>query len=994
MMLQDWLGKDQAIDLRQWAMCLGLRKSYLDTLPNRRWAGHLVILDEQHQVQEMLRITLDEGTVRFRFLSPDALRISGAPTDDLVSLAARVTAASPVDPPPLFTVLMDRKALGDLSIAVTAEPKRAAVFYARLAAGYGKHWGVHAITEIGRGLVQSILQKDLYERFSKWARQDKTRTLVFHRDSAPATRGGVVLAKKQFRVLAPEELVSVPGATWVDERFVGDSIDLIDRLLKKPPKNPIAIYSELGALLNRNYLRLPNNKSIPLARILPDIFKAAWFKPKASTASVVPPLPTDRKKLTLALHFQASGATAVKAGCLYGPLIETLLRYPQVKATIGWTERVLSEVALTAPDVLNRYRTGVQSSQFETTCVLDILPFPMLPWRDMVRARIESWEGTAARVAKLRAKGFAPWVGNLSPGWGEALAGSEYQYVALSERSVRQADARFDPTRPISIEGWPVVGFHRESSRVLQLGLDDGVLDDYVQYLAADYDGKTLAVAIDIDAWSDLTRLERFLQLAQARGCAFVVLSELASMVSQGSANVSVDLTDLEELTSTEPARQINAAFTKAWERWQTTQKLGERIQANDKRLVDDARHLVLSIPCGHSVCAPPLAGVTSGGVETVLADAQQIVKTSQDWVDRWLFQLEPLPALQEYAVGVVRLFDPLGVDRRENLLTVDIPLPEGMPAQSIAFIDRGVAIPSQWLDTQAGQGRFLLSLDMNAGAVKDLVVLPDALSVNAEGLDVTSGRLCNPRLAILLDQSGQVTSIQFQGQEHLCGPSNRVRGYMLDSGKWLRTDLVDTEITITSPGPIVGGVTVRQRLPDNVEVVRRLYISLSNPLLECITELHFPTPITMAESLIVGEFDLLAEQVIWPLPLQAGSTSCQVAQVPPVIFTAQDAIDVRSGGNGLRYMAQQATTRTFQYTAKPVSRGLRLGLIASMPAFKSNLARLGANPGLGFPGQPYHGWYSYRYAVYPISGGVEAHTAFYNHPLLWSFYPQQRLHD
>ena len=286
-MLQEWLGKDQTIDLGQWAICLGLRKTYLDTLPNRRWAGHLVICDAQQKPQELLRIRLDEGRLLSGFLSPDLLKISGTPTDDIVSLAARVAAASPADPPSLFTILMDHQALGDLAIAMTAEPKRAKIFYARLAAGYGRHWGVHAITDIGRGLVQNILRNEFFERFVALSGQSDTRTLIFHRDGAPATRGGVVLAKGQFRMLAPEELISVPGAIWVDERFVGDSIDMLDRLFKKPPKNPLAIYSELNALLKHNYLKLAGNKSIPLMRILPRLFKATWFKSKPSAAPVV-----------------------------------------------------------------------------------------------------------------------------------------------------------------------------------------------------------------------------------------------------------------------------------------------------------------------------------------------------------------------------------------------------------------------------------------------------------------------------------------------------------------------------------------------------------------------------------------------------------------------------------------------------------------------------------------------------------------------------------
>ena len=100
-----------------------------------------------------------------------------------------------------------------------------------------------------------------------------------------------------------------------------------------------------------------------------------------------------------------------------------------------------------------------------------------------------------------------------------------------------------------------------------------------------------------------------------------------------------------------------------------------------------------------------------------------------------------------------------------------------------------------------------MLAVDINACGFKDLVVLPDVLSVNPEGLDITSNRLCNPWLAILLDQKGQVTSIRFQGREHLCGLATGYEAICWDPEKWLRADLVDAEITVTSPGPIYGAV-------------------------------------------------------------------------------------------------------------------------------------------------------------------------------------------
>jgi hypothetical protein len=884
---------------------------------------------------------------------------------------------------------VDRKAIGDLLIAATAEPERAKIFGARLAAGYGQHWGIHAITKIGHELVQNVFNAEFFERFIAWSGQNETRTLIFHRDGVPATRGGVALSRRQLRRLPPEELISVPGATWIDERFVGDGIDLLDRMLREPPKNPLAIYSELNALLKRNYIKLPGSKSIPLLRLLPGLLKKTWFRTKPPSPPAAPPVPTTSGNLTLALYFYSGGTIPTELSQQhYRSLIETLARAPHIKATVGWTEYTLTELALNAPGVLEAYGAGVKRGQFETVCVLDGLPFPMLPAPDVIHAKVQRWEATAAKTAQLWAKGFAPLSGNLSPGWGEALRGSDYQYIALDERAIRRAGIRFDPTRPISIEGWPVVGFHRESNHILRRGIDDDVLEEYLQYLVNDYDGKTLPISIDIDAFSDLTLLDRFLKLAQAQGCVFVILSELASAHAQGTANTSSDFSDLERWTSTEPGRQLNAAFGNAWDRWSTTHALGERIQAEDReRVLPDVQRLALSIPRQHIHRMRRSPSTEHESVRLALSGEESVVERTQHLVRRWLPQLGPMPTLPEYALGALRLFEPHDVERKGNLIEIQISLPESVSPKRVAFLDHGVVIPSQWLGTTEGQERFLLVLDISALAVKDLVVLPELLSVSPEGLDVTPNRLCNPWLAVLLDQRGQVTSMRFQGREHLCGLGNRVRGYVLETGEWLRSDLVDAEISVTSPGPIYGAVTIRQRLPGDIAFVRRLQIGLSNPLLDCVTELHFPAPATMVEKLIVGEFDIAGEQVVWSLPLQAGSTSCEADQSPPVIFSSQDAIDIRWGWNGLRYVVHQATTRTYQYATRPVPRGIRLGLIASMPESRPDPTQLGTRPGLGFPGCTYHGRYTYRYAVHPISSDIETRIASYTRPLLWSFY-------
>ena len=43
-MLHHWPEIDQTIDLKQWALALGLRQAFLDSLPNYAWAIHLVLL--------------------------------------------------------------------------------------------------------------------------------------------------------------------------------------------------------------------------------------------------------------------------------------------------------------------------------------------------------------------------------------------------------------------------------------------------------------------------------------------------------------------------------------------------------------------------------------------------------------------------------------------------------------------------------------------------------------------------------------------------------------------------------------------------------------------------------------------------------------------------------------------------------------------------------------------------------------------------------------
>ncbi len=995
-MLQAWLGSDQTIDLGQWAMCLGLRKAYLDTLPNRRWAGHLILLDAQQQTQELLRITLDEGRIRLRFLPPDALKITGTPTDDLVALATRVAAAAPSDPPALFTVLMDRCALSEMLIAALADPPRAGVFRTRLAAGYGRHWAVHALTPVGEDLVQRILQNDLWSQPGRWVGLSEGRTLVFHRDNAPTTRRGIRQIDGQIDVLEPAELISLPGAMWVDERFVGEGIDLLDRMLREPPKNALALYAELTSFVRRNYVRLPGNKPLPWLRMLPNLIKGAWPSSKDPVKTAPPPTPAPAR-ITLALYFQfglsrESDQTMLALEQRCEALFDVLDRYPRVHVTVGWTESALRMLATHRRELLERYASGVRDGRFETVSALDTPPFPVLISHHLLKAQADSWQQTASGEVALPAAGIVPLGQKLSPGWGDALRGYGYRYVALDEAAIRRAYAGFDPARPIAIESWPTAGLHLELSRVLGLTPDAGVLADYLAELAAAFAGQTLAARIDVCRIAHLDWLDAFLQTAQAGRHEFVFLSALAAAQTQGVADLLPDASGLEAWTSSESSRTLNAAFSALWNRWQDICALGDSIRAGEQERVfeRDIQKIALNIQKQRqNLC---LLGETNNGDEIGLAAEQveQALDKSHALTRNWMLRLNLSSTLPERALGTLRILEPLDMDRQSDLLTVSLPLPGSISSpQDVAFVDRGMIVPSQWLGVDKGLAQFLLVVDIAAGAAKDLIVLPEGVVSSFEGLDITTNRLCNPTLAVLLDEHGQVTSLQFQGQERICGPGNLVKGYLLELDEHLHCDRAEAEIRVAATGPVRGTVTVRQTLAGDVTLVRHLHLSLFSPLLECVTELHFPNPLTWASKFVVGEFDIIGEQVIWPQPLQAGIGSCPAAQSPPVIFSAQDVVELRKAWQGVRYMVHQASTRTFQFSARPVPGGLRLGLIASMPERTLNPGQLGKQPGLGFPGYTYAGRYTYRYALQPVSPDLEMHAMLYNRPLLWSFYPK-----
>ncbi len=965
-MLQEIWGDDQTIDLKQWAMCLGLRQEYLDTWPDRRWAGHLVILNAQRAPAEILRLTLENNQVRLRFLPPRVLPLIGAPGPDMAALAARIAAASPPNPPVLFTIVMDEQAAGEFWLAVVSDPQRSQIFRNRLAEGYGRHWAVHAVTEIGQDLVQWILKNDLRTRLSDWIARSEGQTIILHRDGVPATRGGVRLQNGQFVMLSPEDLISVPGATWVDERFIGESLDLLDRMLRQTTRrNPLALYGELGNLLKRNYVRLPDGKPIPWMRWLPTLLKGKWFSSSPPTPTIAPP----PARMTLALYIESADRGEMEnASCVAHAqeIMRLLERHPQVKVTWGWTAGELE--SLTEP-TRTALQAGIAREQWEIVCVAGMLPLPLLPAPDAIESQM-AWWSDLAQNASIQAAGIEPPGGRLSAGWAERLRKFSYQYAIIDESVLRRWHANPDLTRPLLVEGIAAIGLSRELGQVLGQDIAADVQRDYLSYLAAGHADKTLAARVRLDTEQDWRRFESWLNRIKEMGFSTIPLSGLSRAYAQGAVNLPFETLDLEAWTHSEAHRRRNAQIEQLWGRWQDIRALVEQTAGSEPGPAQ----------------AQTLQQAARRTLSAVAAPSADLATAENDLIRQSLLSLGAMPTLPERALGVLRVFDPRRLERRGCLLTVQVPWSGRVPT-NLSFIDQGVTVPMQKLDVQNDTLSLLLAVDLDTDDWKDLILRPDVVSPAIEGLDVTTGRLCNPWLAVLLDRRGQITSLRYQGQEWLCGSGNLVSGYLLSSGQWLRPDLNDAEISVTSAGRLLGSIVIRQTLAGGIQLTRHLHLSLLAPLLECVTELDFATPTTLGGPLIVGQFDLAGSHTSWPLPLQAGIHSCQVAETPLLVLSMQDTVDVHTGWAGLRYITHRPTTRTGYYAARPLSNGLRLGLVVSRPPRQADPTRLGAQPGIGFPGHTYHGRYTYRYALLPLAADTDARTEAYQHPPLWAFY-------
>jgi hypothetical protein len=1028
-MLVELLGGDQTIDLGCWTPAVGMRRTFWEALPALPWAACFSILDVEGCPHESLYVLCQGHSLHLTFLPPSYWQGLSLVESDLPSLAARISSKLPTGPPVLCTIVLDRQAGSEIVVAALVAPHRSAPFRARLLAEYGRHWVNHATSPLISSLVRHVLTVDIAGQLRALARQHAGQALVFHRGGLPATRGGFRLIDGYPRLLAPDELSSLPGAIWVDERLVAEGLSLTQRALTPlGASSPGSVYGGLASLLQRGYLRFPRDGAVRRLRWLPRAAAAAQVKRWLSPPSLVArPLPVAGPGLTMALYFRFDAGANLPAvddssdeweRCRR--VLEVLARHPQVQATIGWTQAAVERLIAHAPDVLQSYRAAVASGQLETAHAGSGLPFPLCNSRELVRSQSLAWQASASQGMPMPTLGFVPPGGKLAPGWGEVLRGHGYAYVAASEEQVRSGYAQFDPSQPVSIEGWPAVCFHHELERVLSAGIDWGVLDLYLHLLAADHSMPVLATSLAVDQIHSLTWLERFFQDAQQSGHLFSRLSHLAAAPSQGVTEAFADPQGLLAWTGDERNRQLNALVAQAQIVWQDVLSLcahAETYQhqeastehfAAPEPSTSDAPPLSVGTPAFQEACAATrvqiddvrraassVQGANDRGWfaseaqrEADIAEARRAVAACCSLARQQLARLSPFPRLPADALGIVRVYDAHAQYQQASLARVQIPLPDGVAPQALVFLHHGLPIAAQFIHHTDRLAHYLLSVSTGVSDMVDLAVLPGHPVAYSEGLDITTRRMCNPWLVVLLDQRGQITSIRYQGREQLCGPSNTIRGQLLQSGTPLQPELAEASITVSKQGPLAGSVTVRQALTPDVELVRRIQMSKFSPLLECVTRLSFAQPAALAQELIIGEFRLAGQEATWAFPLQAGMCSVATTDIPSVILAPEDSIDVHTASSGLRYLVHQPTTRTCLYAAQAVDGGLQLGLIGSMPSRVLDLNRIATRPGLGFPGQTYVGSYTYRHALLPLAADVELRAAAYNHSLLWAFFP------
>ncbi len=958
-MFRELLGDAQTIRLDRWAVAVGLRRSYLDSLPLPRRAACLAVYDRGRVVREVLYVIWDQWQLDLHVMSAADGEL---PPADLDALAARCPGGGPL----LCAVLMSRRAAGELLVALAADEERAEVFHARLAADYGIGWSVAARNPLVGDLIHDFFTNDIRHWWRAAMRYLDGRVVILHSEGAPATWGGGRFAERQFHPLPPGELIGASDAVWVDERLIGEGVQLLNESLDRPARDAKPFFIGLFALLKRGYLRLPGVPLRPL-RMMPSFVGGRWLRRTLfAPPSAIPPLPPCVEP-RCALYFHVpptftADAPAEQVCRVYRQLLQALDRRPYIRATVGWTRMAIDKVLSLDPELMARYRNAVAQGQVETACVL-CRPLPMLTSSAMVRVMVKGWQEAAARVG-LQAEGVIPADAGLTPGWGDALRGYGYRYIAIPEGVLHSNRPHSDVSGPTYVDGWTAVVFKEEIGRVLHLDVEAETLEAFLRHAGVGQ-GRVVAISLDADYMVREGLLEPLLERLEACDLSFMSLSDVAAMPVTGSMSVSQTRGVAEPWCGDEEARWRNALLDRIWGCRQGVEALA---QAGRALAVAAPQPLHLLCPANRD-------------------EAERALRECRVQKLEWLTRLRAMPDVPADALGVLRVFEPHDRVRKGNLLQVSVTLPPGVQPDRVIFVDRDIVIPSQYLGRSTSRACYLLAVDIAAGGLRDLLVFPNGRAAAVEGLDVTPRRLLNPWLALLLDERGQVTSLRYQGRECLCCPGNLVRGYLLDADTWLYPERVAAEVAVSEEGPLRGAVTVRQVLAEGVVLTRRIALSLFNPLVECTTEIEFAGQHTLGNRLVIGEFGFLGEQVRWSLPLQAGYILRDVSSLSVPIFSADDVVDVPVDDGGMRYVVDRGRSRTFYYEVRRATSGVRVGLIASMPRRHPDRQRLEAGLGLGFPGCTYKGRYTYHYALLPLTSDVDARTSAYNYPLLWTFY-------
>jgi len=792
--------------------------------------------------------------------------------------------------------------------------------------------------------------------------------------------------------LPPQDLVNVSGATWVDERLVAGSIAHLDRALQDPYADERRFYAEVSSLLRKGYLRCPGDGAIRSLRWLPACVARRkvrrWLTP---TWSEAPHLPTQPAALTLSLcicigerslpgeHGPSSPWQALRE------LLAALHQTPQVRITVGWTLSALRDAQAKSPDLIELYCQGVARGQIETVQVLAFPPLALMPDLQMLNRQLTDWQTATANRPELTRAGLVFPRTGLVGGWGDVLRGHEFTYVVLDEADVRRSYPLFEHGRPISVEGWTGIVTCSEAGAVLGERLPKDVLLTYLDALRATAKRGPIAVRLSISSEAETDWLSAAIEVARRCGHVIAPVSAAAEMQSQGVVELQAHWPGAVDWVANEARRDLNARVERLVQAVYALQALAPVPGMDAKpaiRRLGTAYALLSAAAQARSRYEPEHAAAA--------AHIEQATEATRRDVQAWLRALAPLPPHSEDLLGTVRIYQPRGEARRITLLELALELPPHANPEAITFVHADAPILHQLIGQEGPRAEFWLAIEVSPRQHLDVRVYRRAGPLTNTVLDVTTQRLCNPWTVVLLDEHGQITSLRFQGREHLLRPGNLVRGYLLQAGQALLPEICPAQVQVESTGPLVATVCVRQQFPAGVTLLRRVRLAWTSPMLDFTSELWFPVPQTLADDLIVGLFSLRGCQVAWPLPLQAGRAVAACDDVAASILSPRDVVDVSDGTAGIRYMAHRLTTPTVCYRAISDRDGLQLGLIATAPTHARNLQCPSPQTGLGFPGFTYCGRYTYRYALIPMADSTDTISASYNHPPIWAFYPAQ----